>query len=26
MTHSDFRHVSRLVSTSPRSTRRENSV
>lgn len=26
MTRSDFRHVSRLVSTSPRSTRRENSV
>jgi pimeloyl-ACP methyl ester carboxylesterase len=26
VTRSDFRHVSRLVSTSPRSTRRENSV
>ena len=26
LTHSDFGHVSRLVSTSPRSTRRENSV
>jgi hypothetical protein len=26
LTRSDFSHVSRLVSTSPRSTRRENSV